>query len=786
MLWRKMRRDLWENRAAYLACIVVIAIGLMVFTMTAALLENLGRAREVFYREYRFADGFARVRGISSRELDLLRQVEGLADVEGRAVRDVQVLFPGRRDNVYLRLVSIPAGPGIPLNGIMVLGGEPLKPGASGIWLTPSFLEANGLGIGQVIRVVAGGRKAELKVLGTGQSPEYLYAMRTPQDIYPDPMTFGVAYVPSGIMESLFGSGLLFNELTFALEDGVSYEEVEGRLKARLARYGLESIYPGKDHLSEVILSQELMGLESMAGTLPLLFLFIAAVIMYIMLKRTVEQQRGQIGTLKAFGYFGRQIVLHYLAYTVVVGAAGGLLGGLAGIGLSFPMTELYKKFFHLPGLEGRFSANYLFSGVMLSLLFSVSAGWFGARGALLLQPAEAMRPPAPPAGGRVLLERWRLYWSSLTVQGKMATRNLFRNKARMLLTLFGIMFAYSLIATTWYFQLIADVLVVEQFENVQTYDAKVTFTRPLPLQAAQIELSRQAGVTRAEAVLEVPALLRNSWREKGAVIMGLAQDARLYNILTKEGKRIDLPESGILLSERLAKELSAGPGSVLEVKSYFAGDEPVRVEVAGVVPQYVGLNAYMEIGALSRLLLSGPIATSAMLAAEPGSVSSLQEKYRDSELVSSVEDSRKMLEVYHELMESYGYMIWILALFAFVTAFAVIYNSSIVSLSERRRELATLLVLGMTPAEVRQVLTFEQWFVSIFGMLCGVPLTLAFLHGMAGAMQSDLFSLPVRFELFPYVFGAIGTAFSIAVAQWAVAGKIRRLSLVEVLKERD
>ncbi|NLK52868.1 MAG: ABC transporter permease [Syntrophomonadaceae bacterium] len=136
--------------------------------------------------------------------------------------------------------------------------------------------------------------------------------------------------------------------------------------------------------------------------------------------------------------------------------------------------------------------------------------------------------------------------------------------------------------------------------------------------------------------------------------------------------------------------------------------------------------------------------------------------------------------------MESYGYTMWVLALFGMLTGFAVIYNSGIVSLSERKRELASLRVMGMTPGEVLQVLAFEQWLVSIFGMLAGIPMTMLFIKGMASAVDSDLFSFPVMFELQPFIIGTIGTAASIWLTHWVIARKIRQLSMVEVLKERD
>lgn len=785
MLWRKMWRNLWENKAAYLACIAVIAIGLMVYTSISIVFDSLITARENFYRDYRFANGFIRVRGMPQSQVDRLREAEGVDEVDGRLVKDVRVLSEDREENVFLRLVSIRPGQQGRLNDIRINEGVMPSARERGILLDTDFFAANHLAPGDRVPVIIAGNRVELRVTGTAQSPEFVYTLRTVMDIYPNPEVFGVAYLPLEVMKNLFNEQNL-NDIVFTLQAGADYEEVESRLKPRLEPYGLETIFARENQVSDLILEQELTGMQSMVTAMPVLFLSVAAIIMYILLKRMVEQQRGQIGTLKAFGYTNREILLHYISYALVIGAVGGTLGGLLGIWLSFPFMRMYEMFFNLPGLTGQFSLEYLLLGILLSLGFSCLAGYFGGRDALKLQPAEAMRPPAPPLARRTVLERWRLFWESLNVQGKMATRNLFRNLKRSFFTLLGVMFSFSLVATTGYFAAITDVLIVEQFTRVQAHDVKVVFNSPVNGREAVRELARLPGVNRAEPYLEAPVILKNRALEKGTVLLGLAADTELYNILSDRGLKVDLPAEGILLSERLAGLLSAEVGTRLEAESAFARESPFTVEVAGIVPQYLGLNAYAEIRTLTRLLNQGEIVTSVLLAADEEVTPYLRDRYGESARVFAVEEKGAQLVKFNELMESFGYMTYILAAFGVLTGFAVIYNSSIVSLSERKRELASLRVLGMTPEEVLQVLTFEQWFISFFGMLAGIPMTMALVRGMADATNSDVFTLPTKFQIQPMIVGALVTAAAIWITHLAVAGKIKKLSMVEVLKEND
>jgi putative ABC transport system permease protein len=784
MLIRKMWRDLLENKLAYFASLLIITIGLLIYSSISIVMDNLYAAKDSFYEEARFADGFARISGMPAEHVQRLAELEGIDEIEGRLVKDVRLLYPQVGENVYLRLVSLP-GEKMSINTPLLMDGFPLTAGARELWLSPAFFEARNLALGDKISLLAEGRSVTFTIRGTAQSPEFVYALRTGREIYPMPETFGIAYLPFATMKTLFREQDQVNDLVFLLKPGFSYPEVEERLKPRLENYGLITIFPREDQSSHLILNMELQGLAAQAAAMPLLFLSIAGIILYILLKRMVEQQRSQIGTLKAFGYTNRELLMHYLSHALLLGFCGGLAGGLFGTWLSFSFTEMYAMFFQLPGLGGRISYSYVGIGLLLSLAVSALSGYFGCRGALTLPPAEAMRPATPPPGRRTRVEFWRFYWNLLNVQGKMATRNLFRSRQRSFFTLAGVMFAFSMMAVTWYFRTIIDVMIFDQLEKVQTHDLQINFARPLPLIGVVRELRRFPGVRRVEPLLETPATLKNRWLEKDTVILGLPQDAYLYNIYTDAGERVAPPGAGLLLARRLAEELNVQPGSVLLLESYWV-EEPLRVNVAGIIPQYVGSNAYMEIGALNRLLDRGSLATAALLSVETEAIPLLRERYREAAPVAALEERGMLLDALQELMASFGFMQYIFAVFGFIIGFAIIYNSSIVSLSERKRELASLKVMGMTSGEVLQVLTFEQWLVSVFGMLAGIPFTIMLMHLLARAVASDLFSLPVRVEAGMFIVAIFGTVLSILAAQWTIARRIAGLSLVEVLKERD
>lgn len=790
MLWKKMYRDLRENKLAYLASIIIIVIGLMVFTSYSLVLENLTQSKNDFYTSQNFADGFARVKSMPAGEVEKLKQIEGIADIEGRLVKDVRVTSFNREENVYLRLVSIDPDPEQkrPINGVALTRGIPLQSGKLTIWVDDKFFAANELQLHDQLEIIADGKKRTLRVMGSGKSPEFVYALRTSSELYPSPETFGIAYIPHESMRQLFTGTQTVNELIFTLSPGAEYQGVEEQLKTELKPYQLESIFPRKDQVSNLMLTQELKGLAAMSKAVPILFLSIAAMILYIMLKRIVEQQRGQIGILKAFGYTRKEILYHYLSYALVIGTAGGAIGGLAGIALSHPFTKLYQSFFNMPGLISRFSVSYLLLSILMSLAFSLIAGYQGCRRILALEPAEAMQPPAPPPGRKTLWERIAFFWGMLTIQGNMAMRNISRNKGRSLFIFAGIMFTFALSGMTWSMKDLSEKMLFQQYEKVETYDVRINYSRPLDEAATMRELTRFPGVERVEPLAEIPVTLKKDWHKKEVVLLGLSAESTLYNILDDNSRKVDLPANGVLISQRLAELLDARPGSRLVLDSVLMKnpDEPVTVQVAGVVPQYLGLNAYMEIDSLQRLLNQGELTTSAMLRIDESAVPELKEAYGESAAVSGIDHRLQRLNKMKEMLASYSSMTLVFAIIGMITGFAIIYNSSVITLSERRHELATMMVLGMTPAEVLSVITFEQWFLGFFAMLAGIPAAKLLLVGMAQSVSNDVYTIPTTITGMSILLGSIITVASIWIAQRTAARRLRTLRLTEVLNSRE
>jgi putative ABC transport system permease protein len=174
------------------------------------------------------------------------------------------------------------------------------------------------------------------------------------------------------------------------------------------------------------------------------------------------------------------------------------------------------------------------------------------------------------------------------------------------------------------------------------------------------------------------------------------------------------------------------------------------------------------------------------MLNINKNDIASFREKYMHTDAISSIDERNERLNKFKDMMGSYGSMIYIYSLISVIIGFAIIYSSSVITLSERSRELASMMVLGMTPQEVLSVVTFEQWCIAVPAMLMGMPLARLLMAGISSAMSTDMYTIPERITFMALLLAFFVTTLSIWIAQRAAARKIKSLSLVEVLKERE
>jgi len=790
MLERKLWRELRAASRLLVTVAGIVAVGVCCYVSLASAYTNLTAAKADYYRRCRMADFWI---DLKKAPFSALERLSGLPGIERLQPR-IQ----------FYALVDLPSAE-LPLNGLVLSLPERRRPAINDIVLrrgsyftgrterevivNDAFARTHGIEPGDTIALVLHRRRHELTVVGTAISSEFTYLVG-PGQIVPDPEHFGVFYLKRRFMEEVFDFQGAFNQLIGRLVPGAASRVrlVLGQLEARLADYGVFDSVPLSSQVSNWILSNELRGLFIFAVVMPLFFLGVAALVLNILMVRMAEQQRVAMGTLKAIGYSDRALVVHFLLFGLAIGLIGGLAGCLLGRWLGNLITDMYRQFFEFPRLSHGVHLGIYATGLLVSVLCAVAGAYRGARMVLKLSPAEAMRPAPPRLSGSIWLERLGWLWRRLDAIWRMALRNVLRNRRRTVAGLIAASTGTALLVCGFMLEASMAFLVDFQYRLVLRSDVDITFRRELDA-AAIDELRALPAVYHIEPLFVVPCTLRNGVHSKRAGVTGIEPDARLTVPCDRTGRRVPVAEAGLTLGKALADILRVRPGQYVILQPIKGLRRTVRVPVRYVADGYLGLVAYADRRYLNRLVGEQDSVSGAQLLADPRP--QLRRRlFHELKRMPNIESVslRSLMErnLVKTLISANRVFTIAEILFAAVIFLGSTLNASLISLSEREREVATLLAIGYEPDQVGSLFLRENAVVNLTGTLLGLPLGYLCTVGIAQLYRTELFRMPVAGP--PWVWAA--TLFCailfIAIAQAIMQAAINRTDWWQRLRVKE
>ncbi|MGE0448541.1 MAG: ABC transporter permease [Vicinamibacterales bacterium] len=782
ILDRKLLRDLWDMKGQALAIAAVVAAGVTMYVTYISNFDSLQRTRAGYYQSARFADVFASLKRAPSSVRARIEAVPGVQRVMTRVVADVTLDVPGLAEPATGRLVSLPERGRPPLNDLFLRRGrwvDPSRPDE--VLASEMFCTANGFGPGDTVAALINGRRRTLRIVGVALSPEYVYAIR-PGDIFPDRRRFGIFWMNETALAPAFDMEGGFNDVSIALARGGSAPEVIARVDRILEPYGGLGAIPQRLQVSAWTLENELSQLQTFGFLIPVIFLGVAAFILNVALTRALALQRAQIAALKALGFANREIGWHYVKWGLLIAAVGAVAGIGGGAWLGSGMIELYNQYFRFPTLYYRMSTDVGVQSIVGALVVAALGAWSAVRRAVKIPPADAMRPEAPAAYRRSRLERHL----RLTPASRMVLRNLQRQPVRSLISIVGIAFAVAVLLVGLSFIDIMDKLINQQFMLSMRQDATISFTQPRSGRVIH-DVAHLPGAMDLEPMRAVPVRLRAGGRTRTLSITGLPERPTLNRVVERSGRILSLPPDGLVLSRILGEILRVEPGDTIVV-SVLEGRRPrVDVPVAALVDDSIGLQAYMRIDTLHRMLDEGPTLSGAYLTIDPGMTDRFYRAVKVMPAVAGVALRDVTLRNFRETMaETMSVQIFFNVIFAGVIAFGVVYNSARVSLSERSHELASLRVLGFTRAEISIILLGELAVLTVLalpvGALIGYALGQLIMVGFSNELYRLSFFVAPRTVAWSFLT-VIGAAF---ISGLSVRRRLDRLDLIAVLKRRD
>ncbi|WP_292329030.1 ABC transporter permease [Mesorhizobium sp.] len=344
-----------------------------------------------------------------------------------------------------------------------------------------------------------------------------------------------------------------------------------------------------------------------MSRTLPPIFLLVSAFLVNLTLSRLVSLEREQIGLLKALGYRNAGIVLHYLKFVGVITAVGIVIGSLIGTWLGSYVTGVFADFFRFPFLLFTKAPDLYVAAAGLSAFAAAIGALRGLREVVNLAPAVAMQPPAPPVFRRTL--PLSLSAAGLVSQPmRMMLRNVAHHPVRSFLTAFGMSLATAILIVSLFTEGTMEQLVDVTYFLADRQDATVSFFEKRPREVA-FQIARLPGVLNAEPYREVQVRIRNGHVERRIILRARPRGAELNRIIDADLRPVVLPESGLAISDMLAKILKVRVGDTVEVDLLDSERRTVSLPVAALVEDYLGMRGMMDEEALARLLREAPMA---------------------------------------------------------------------------------------------------------------------------------------------------------------------------------
>ena len=790
ILDHKLRRELWANGWLLLAILCIIVVGVACFVSMGSSYNNLTEAKARYYRQCRMADFSIELKKVPEADLRPVAELPGVAEIRPRIQFFSTVDLDAVSEPLNALVLSMPDRHERVLNDVVVQrGGYFTERRENEVIVNDAFAEANNLAPGDWVRLVLNNRSQELYIVGTAISSEFVY-MLAPGTIVPDPEHFGVFFLKQSYAEDVFDFDGAANQVLGRLVPDAPWttREILDRAEQLLGDFGVFTTIPLADQASNKYLSQEIGGLRSFAVFMPMIFLAVAALVLNVLLTRLAEQQRTVVGTLKALGYSDGQVFAHFLKFGLAVGLTGGLDGCALGYVLAELMTMMYQTIFEFPELRNRFYPGLMAAAVSISLACAVVGSLRGTRAVLRLKPAKAMRPKPPKRGGKILLERVTILWNRLSVGWRMVFRSVVRSRLRSLAGIFAAAMGAAVLASGFMMIEATYYLIDFQFRWLLKSDVDLTFSDERGRDAL-LEAANLPGVRLAEPVLNVACTFENGhFRHKGAVT-GLQAGATLTVPRDTQARPIRVPLVGLAMSGKLAEMLHLEAGDMVTMHPTKGLRHPQQVPVVEISDSYMGTAVYTDIDYLSRLVGEEFALTGVQLQMEtdPGERDAFNRQLKRLPGVRGVANRQSMVKSIEDtIILSMNVFIFVLVGFAGVIFFGSILNSSLVSLAERQREVATLRVLGYGPWQIGSLLFRESLVLTAAGTALGMPLGYLLTVAMSMSYDSELLRFPVVSSATTWVMTAVLAVLFTVLAYLFVQLAIHRMNWLEALQAKE
>jgi len=536
-------------------------------------------------------------------------------------------------------------------------------------------------------------------------------------------------------------------------------------------------------------------GINAVGTVFPIIFFLVAALVSLTTMTRMVEERRTQIGTFKALGYSKKSIIAKYVLYAFIATLAGGIVGAVLGE-LLIPglVLRTYKiMYVNLTKTASFVNIPYAVTAVVIAVLCTTGAALIACRRTLRECPAELMRPEAPKSGKKIFLEKFKGFWIRLNFSQKAALRNLFRYKKRLYMTLFGVAGCMALLLVGFGIRDSVSSMTRNQFNKIWNYQGTVTVDESLTRTERRHLLSEVQGIEGVDDYLQTFRTLTyvnaNDKQQNAYILVPQNIDylTDYITIRTRLGhKQISISDDGIIITEKLAKMLGVKEGDTVSFKTEKDGNSTAEVKILGVAENYIFHYVYMTPTAYKNLFGDSAALNTLLLRSSAADNSEFSKQLLQIDGITSVTMNTDTQKQVDEAMGNLNIIVALMIISAGLLAVVVLYNLNNINITERRRELATLKVLGFYDGELEKYVFRENIILTVVGMILGIIIGVVLHFFVMRSVETDTMMFSRQIKWYSYIFSIVLTAAFSILVNVLMSFKLRKIDMIESLKSTE
>lgn len=829
---KNLLREIKRTFTKFLSIFAICALGVAFFAGIRATSPDMKEAGDRLYNTYNLSDiSVISTSGLTADNIRDLESIEGIQAVRASLFVDAMARGTGEKEK-NLRLYSMPiklkseyaplidlipdygidTSPEYEMNGVEIVSGRmPLND--TEIALDNTLEGSLVKQLGDEITLTTAGGSVTLRVVGFIRSPMYISLFERGTSSIGNGTSDGFAYASGNAISSL-GTKLpvmsllntyytradivisgkeglsaysdeyeaLVNEVTDRIEDYASTQSGTWYIQDRSGNPGYSDYSENTDRIAAV------------GDVFPLIFFIVAALVCLTTMTRMVEEQRIEMGTMKALGYGGWQIAMKYAAYAMPACISGGVVGAIIGFKL-FPYVIMkgYSIMYYLGKLETPYRADIAFMAIAAMAVCTAAATFSACYASLKEVPATLMRPKAPKAGRRVLLEKIPFIWKKLSFTSKVTVRNLFRYKKRFFMSVIGIAGSGALLVTAFGLNDSIFGIIEKQFGDIWQMDVQAYVYEAMPLADMQELLGKNPANDDFDSVmfcLDSQMECKNGGRSQSGVhLLGVESAGSMAGRINLHngGAPVTLDDSGVVVTAKLAETLSIKAGDEINMRT---GGEDHLMRVIGVADNYVYHYVYITAAYYETVFGKAMQYNGFMGNLKDG----LTDETMDAMSTQLLSDSRmytvRTIEsIYASVWDSLSilnYVVLVLILGSGMLTFVVMLNLTNINIGERMRELATLRVLGFYDKEMYDYIFRENNALSVIGAFVGLVFGKIMHLFVIRTCEVDMVMFVRSAKPLSYVYAfALTIVFSLIV-NLLMRPKVRAIDMVESLKSAE